>query len=334
MRIAIASFGQETSSFSPALTTLDTFRQYGLYEGQEVLRHCRGVPAVGGFLEVVDETIDWEPVPIIHGWAGAHGPLTPDTLAFFHDKTVSGLQSAGKIDVLYFALHGAGEAQNEPDTEGHLIEAARAVVGPDVPIVISLDHHANLTERMMRNCDALVAHRTQPHDQPDTGRLAGEMLVDIVRGNVVPTMAYRKIPLITHQEQFLTSRGPMKEWFDLACNIETRDGVVSASNFPMQPWLDVPEGGWATAVVTNGDQVSQNDAPKNSRERRGICAKLSWCRNPFHRQKQSDARKPPRRDSSSSPTRGTASSAVQQATARASWPKCSNRTSSPSPSFR
>ena len=79
------------------------------------------------------------------------------------------------------------------------------------------------------------------------------MLVDIVQGKIKPAMAYRKIPLITHQEQFLTSKGPMKEWFDLAREIETRNGVVSASNFPMQPWLDVPEGGWATAVVTNND---------------------------------------------------------------------------------
>ena len=253
MRIAIASYGQETSSFSPALTTLNTFRQYGLHEGQDVLTHCRGVASVGGFLETIDDAMDWEPVPIIHGWAGANGPLTPETLAFFHDRTVAGLKAAGPIDVLYFALHGAGEAQDEPDTEGHLLEAARAVIGQEVPIVISLDHHANLTDRMVRNCDALVAHRTQPHDQPDTGRLAGRMLVDIVQGKIKPAMAYRKIPLITHQEQFLTSKGPMKEWFDLAREIETRNGVVSASNFPMQPWLDVPEGGWATAVVTNND---------------------------------------------------------------------------------
>jgi microcystin degradation protein MlrC len=251
MRIAIASYGQETSSFSPALTTLDTFRQYGLYEGRDILTHCRGVASIGGFLETVDDAMDWEPIPIIHGWAGAHGPLTPETLAFFHDKVVAGLKAAGDIDILYFALHGAGEAQNEPDTEGHLLEAARAVIGPDIPIVISLDHHANLTERMVRNCNTLVAHRTQPHDQPDTGRLAGQMLVNIAQGKISPTMAYRKIPLITHQEQFLTSKGPMKEWFDLAREIETREGVVSASNFPMQPWLDVPEGGWAAAVVTH-----------------------------------------------------------------------------------
>ena len=120
MRIAIASYGQETSSFSPALTTLNTFRQYGLHEGQDVLTHCRGVASVGGFLETIDDAMDWEPVPIIHGWAGANGPLTPETLAFFHDRTVAGLKAAGPIDVLYFALHGAGEAQGRTGYRGAL----------------------------------------------------------------------------------------------------------------------------------------------------------------------------------------------------------------------
>jgi microcystin degradation protein MlrC len=75
-----------------------------------------------------------------------------------------------------------------------------------------------------------------------------------LRDETEPVMAWRKIPMITHQEQFLTARGPMKEWFDLGREMESRPGVLSTSNFPMQPWLDVPEGGWATAVVTDGDR--------------------------------------------------------------------------------
>jgi microcystin degradation protein MlrC len=98
-----------------------------------------------------------------------------------------------------------------------------------------------------------VAHRTQPHDPFDTGILAGRLLFAQLQGTIKPTMAWRKIPMITHQEQFLTSQGPMKAWFDLAREMETRPGVVSASTFPMQPWLDVPEGGWAASVVTNDD---------------------------------------------------------------------------------
>jgi microcystin degradation protein MlrC len=254
MRIALAKFGQETSSFSPVATTLDTFKLYGLYEGQDVVTKAKGVGALGGFLQAAEAArVDWTPVPLFSGWAGASGAITAETLKFFEDKLIAGLQAAKPVDAFFFDLHGAGQAENEPDTEGYLLAISREILGEHVPIIIALDHHANLTQLMVDNCDGLVAHRTQPHEPFDTGVQAGRMLFAQLRGDIKPTMAWQKIPMITHQEQFLTSHGPMKEWFDLAREMETRPGVVSASTFPMQPWLDVPEGGWAAAVVTNDD---------------------------------------------------------------------------------
>lgn len=254
MRIAIAKYGQETSSFSPVVTTLDTFKLYGLYEGQDVLDKAREVGAVGGFLDAAASLgVEWTPVPLFSGWAGASGPITAATIRFFEEKLVEGLHAARPVDAFFFDLHGAGQAENIPDTEGHLLAISREILGPDVPIIIALDHHANITQQMIDNCDALVGHRTQPHDPFETGQLAARMLFAQLRGAIKPVMAWRKIPIITHQEQFLTSHGPMKEWFDLAREMETRPGVVSASTFPMQPWLDVPEGGWAAVVVTNND---------------------------------------------------------------------------------
>jgi microcystin degradation protein MlrC len=124
-----------------------------------------------------------------------------------------------------------------------------------VPIVCPLDHHGNVTQRMMALMTGLVAHRTQPHLPFETGKLAAHQLFAILRGDIKPTVAWRKIPMLAHQEQFLTSGGPMKVWFDRAREYETMPGVVSVSPFPMQPWLDVPEGGWATVVITNNDQA-------------------------------------------------------------------------------
>lgn len=256
MRIAIASYGQETSSFSPIYTTLETFELYGLYEGDEILQRCREVGAIGGFINALEQaSLDWTPLPLIHGRAGANGPLTAATLDYFAAKIRTTLEAVQPIDAMYFALHGAAAAENEPDTEAHMLEVVRSIIGDAMPLVISLDHHANLTQRMVDAVDGLVGHRTQPHDQFETGALAGQMLLRLLRGEIKPVMAWRKIPLITHQEQFMTSHGPMKAWFDVGREMETRPGVVSTSNFPMQPWLDVPEGGWAVAVVTDGDQL-------------------------------------------------------------------------------
>jgi microcystin degradation protein MlrC len=254
MRIAIAKFGQETSTFSPVATTLDTFREFGIYEGDEMLTPAKSTGSIAGFLDTAKETgIDWTPLPLFRAWAGASGVITKDTLQFFEYKLRSGLESVLPIDAFYFDLHGAGQAENEPDTEGYLLHISRKILGDSIPIVIALDHHANITQLMIDNCDGLVGHRTQPHEPYETGYLAGKMLFDLLQGKTKLAMAWRKIPLITHQEQFLTSQGPMKVWFDLAREMETRTDVISVSPFPMQPWLDVPEGGWAAVVVTNND---------------------------------------------------------------------------------
>ncbi|MGY8730868.1 MAG: M81 family metallopeptidase [Pirellulales bacterium] len=257
LKIAIAQFGQETSSFSSTQTTLDTFKKFGLYEGDAFRQQGFDGGAVGGFMETGNKVdLAWEPIPIIRGWAGASGPLTDETLAYFVDKITDALKRADQVDALYLDLHGAAVAHSHSDCEGHLLQACRNVLGDSIPIVLALDHHANLTNAIVEHCDALVAHRTQPHHPWETGQLAAILLFDILQGKLTPTIAWKKIPLITHQEQFLTSpAGPMREWFELAREIESLAGVVSASTFPMQPWIDVPEGGWAVSVVTNNDMV-------------------------------------------------------------------------------
>lgn len=256
MRIAIAHIGQETGSFTPTPTTIDTFRSFGLYEGDDILHKMRTFGPIGGFLAAAEEEgVRYTPLPVIQAWGGAHGALTADTLLFLEEKLVSGLQRVLPVDGFFFSQHGAAAAENEPDVEGYLLAAARRVLGPDIPIVSPLDHHGNVTQRMIDLLDGLVAHRTQPHLPFGTGKLAAHQLFAILRGDLKPTLAWRKIPMLAHQEQFLTSGGPMKEWFDRARAYESQPGVVSVSPFPMQPWLDVPEGGWATVVITNHDQA-------------------------------------------------------------------------------
>ncbi len=254
MRIAIVHISQETGSFTPTPTTLATFQQFGLYEGAEILTKMQGAGSIGGFLAAAAETdLVFEPVPIIQAIGGASGPLTAEILAFLEEKLVTGLQNALPIDAFFFSQHGAAAAENEPDVEGYLLAAARRVLGPDVPIISPLDHHGNITARMMQHLDGLVAHRTQPHLPFETGKLAAELLFATLQGKVKPTMAWRKIPIITHQEQFLTSHGPMKLWFDQARAWEEAPAVLSVSPFPMQPWLDVLEGGWSVVAVTDND---------------------------------------------------------------------------------
>jgi microcystin degradation protein MlrC len=255
MRVAIANVTQETCSFTPTRTSIDAFRRYGLYEGAEILDKLRGIGTIGGFLDEADRLqVNYTPVPLLRASGGSSGPLTAATLDYLEERLTATLERALPVDGMFLGLHGAAAAENDPDVEGHLLAALRRILGPGVPIVSSFDHHGNVTQRMIDTLDGLVAHRTQPHSPYETGQLAARQLFAILRGELKPTIAWRKIPMLAHQEQFATARGPMKLWFDQARAYEAEPGVVSVSPFPMQPWLDVPEGGWATVVVTNDDQ--------------------------------------------------------------------------------
>lgn len=194
-------------------------------------------------------------MPIIRAQAVAGGRISTEAFEFFNRKIRQGLAQAGPIDGLHLQLHGACAADGVDDVEGAQLELCRSLLGPGVPIVLGLDHHANITRKMVELSSAIVGHRTQPHDPFDTGRIGADLMLKILFEGARPTMAWRKIPLLSHQEQFLTSQGPMKRWFDRARAMEADPRVLQASNYPMQPWLDVAEGGWATVVVTNQDKA-------------------------------------------------------------------------------
>ena len=259
MRIAVAEVAQETDSFSPLMADRADFEAYGLYFGDEILDRMRGVGPIGGFLEVAAEQSEpVEILPIIRAWGSAGGTITAETLDFLTERLVAGLKQSLPLDAVFLSLHGAAASTKDDDVEGHVLQAVRDVVGRDIPVVVAFDHHANITRRMVELADLLVGHETQPHDPPATGRKVARLLFQMLRGEIRPAVAWRKIPMITPQDQFLTSSGPMKEWFDLAREMEQRPKVLDVSPYPMQPWLDVAEGGWSVVVHTDNDAALAN----------------------------------------------------------------------------
>jgi microcystin degradation protein MlrC len=254
MRIGLICITQETNDFNPVPTRLSDFAAFGILEGEAMRRSGQAERSIGGYFDAVaDSGQEVETVPIIRATAVAGGRITREAFDFFAERIETGLRGAGKLDGLALQLHGACAAEGEDDVEGAQIELCRRILGPDVPIVLALDHHANITHRIVANADAIVGHRTQPHLPWETGKIGAELLFRVIGDEVKPGVAWRKIPLLSHQEQFLTDRGPMKIWFDRARAMEADPRVLQVAPFPMQPWLDVAEGGWSVTVTTDGD---------------------------------------------------------------------------------
>lgn len=270
MRIAVAEIAQETDSFSPLRAGLTEFESYGLYRGSDVFDRLQGAGPLGGLFEVAAAQLQpVEFVPLIRAWGGAGGPIEEAAFTQLKSELVTRLRAAGNVDAVFLALHGAASSESVDDAEGLVAAEVRKIVGERTPIVAPLDHHANLTRQKVATLDLLIGHETQPHDPIATGRKAARLLFSMLAGEIRPVRAWQKIPMITPQDQFLTAAGPMKEWFDRAREFERQPGVLDVSPYPMQPWLDVAEGGWAVVAHTDGD-------PALARQIASEMAALAW----------------------------------------------------------
>jgi microcystin degradation protein MlrC len=239
----------------PRPTTLEDFRRLVIARGAEVEKQFVGTHhEIGGFFEgLAAEGI--EAVPVFAARAVPSGTITAETLNALLGMMMEELGGAGKIDGLLVAPHGAGVSESQPDMDGYWLSLVRERVGPGMPIVCTLDPHANLTPRMVAACDATVAYRTNPHlDQRQRGIEAARLMGRQLRGEVRLAQAAAFPPVAINIERQLTSASPCRELYALADDILTRPGVLSDSVFLGFPYADVEEMGSAFVVVTNGDE--------------------------------------------------------------------------------
>ncbi|NQT58620.1 MAG: M81 family metallopeptidase [Bacteroidetes bacterium] len=255
LRIALAEISQETDTFNPILSVVKDFKKSTFLVGNEIVTKEISNDIPDGSRIFFSDKKDVKLLPVLMAKCVAGGKLKDEAVEYFKDTLVSGLQDCLPIDGLILSVHGATISESIDDVSGYLLAAAREVVGEDTLIVAPLDHHANITELILTTADFVVGHETQPHDLFGTGMKTALLMYDFLNNKkTLPVKAWVKIPMIAPQDQFLTSSGPMKEWFDMARRMEELAKVVSISLFPMQPWVDAQDGGWAAVVYTVGDE--------------------------------------------------------------------------------
>ena len=253
MRIAIASMLQESNTFSPVVTHYDDFSP--VFGRAALLRHDGKLTEMGGFIDVLKKSRA-EIIPACAAWAITANRLVRADFERLAGEFESSLRHA-RPDALLLAMHGAQTAAGEDDVEGFILQRARSILGPDRPIVLTLDLHANITRRMVDLASAIVGYHTYPHvDMFETGQKAARIMLRIVKGELQPRMAYRKLPLILQAERSQTSSGPMHKLITAAQDLERSGKAEAVSIFPVQPWMDIAEMGCAVVSVTNGDQRS------------------------------------------------------------------------------
>lgn len=253
MRVGVVALLQESNTFLPGRTTLAHFEESLLCEGEEVRRRMADAHhEIGGFFAGLDEE-GVEAVPIFAARALPYGVVDAAAFDELVRRMLAALDRAGPLDGLLVAPHGATVAENHPDADGHWLTRVRETVGPRVPVIGTLDLHANLSPKMLAACDALLAYRSNPHlDQRDRGVEAARLMARTLRREVRPVMAAAFPPLAANIERQATAEPHWKPLFDAAA---AETGALSVSFVHGFPYADVPEMGSSVIAVADGDRA-------------------------------------------------------------------------------
>jgi microcystin degradation protein MlrC len=254
MRLLIAMMKHETNTFSPVPTPLARF--HPLY-GEAAIRAFRGTgTGLGAYLDLAERERAEIVLPIAAG-APPSSPVEDKAYAHITD-TICEAVTCGGFDGIMLDLHGAMVTESLEDGEGQFLKRLRAI-DPKTPIAVSLDMHANLYDEIIKNATVVTGYRTYPHiDTYETARLAGEILLRTIRGEVNPVMAWGNVPMLPHVMRQGTDDHPNKG-LQHRCAAMNGDGALAASLFTGFPHADIANAGLSAVVVTDGDRKLAED---------------------------------------------------------------------------
>ncbi len=259
MKIAVASFSHETCTFCPKLTTIEDFEKGGVLYGRDVIEDSRGVSTyINGYIRAAEEE-GVELVGILSAaksWGGSSGSwLTKECFENYSNGIAEGLKAAGKLDGVLLALHGAMAVKEYPKPEAEIVHRARKAVGK-IPIMVTLDLHANEDHELTDVADAVFILKTYPHiDSLEIGVTAARCMIKTIRGELKPTVAIKKPGIITPSVFQGTSFYPTKNIYDKCRAWEAKEKDAYCVSVAMGfAYVDVPDVGATVIAVTNNNK--------------------------------------------------------------------------------
>lgn len=258
-RIAILGFDIESHRYAP-VSTREDFEDCCLAFTDDVLEASMLKPLLDrdgqGFGGVMTSLYNWEAVPILFGTAGAGGPCDANFFEEMKQKTTDWLRAAGDLDGVFIVGHGAGITTDSDDLDGDYYETVRRAVGPNVPIIATLDLHGNVTPKMVDSTDILIAFLTNPHvDMAERSAEAARLMDEMFRG-MKPTTSFIRVPLMTPQVTQLTAEG--QPYGDLIRFGQTHidETVANVSLLSGFAFNDTQHNGMSVLVTTRNDPMA------------------------------------------------------------------------------
>jgi microcystin degradation protein MlrC len=250
MRLVLAMLKHETNTFSPVVTDLARFAQWGLHYGDDaVAKYENTAMPLAAYLKLARAAGAEICVPVA-AEAMPGGRVTKEAFEALVAPILAAIEAG--CDGALLDLHGAMACAHTDDGEGELLARIRAL-RPDLPIAVTLDLHANLSEAMVKNCTAMIGYKTYPHvDMYDVALRVGQVVLDAMAGKCRPTMAWGRLPLLSQTLRQGTADQPMKRLQQMASDAEAT--VLCATVFGGFPMADIAIAGNSAIVVADGDR--------------------------------------------------------------------------------
>lgn len=260
MRIALLGMAHETNTFSRVPATYDEFLQTGFVRGQELVdEYKHSFHTNAGFLQAGDE-FGCEVVPLLYTHAGPIGTITKDAFDRIVGEMLQLLRDQGPWDGVFLGQHGAAVSEEFPDADGEVCRRVRELVGPDVPIGMNLDLHANVSQMMIENTTVTTFYRTNPHlDAKERALHCADLIVRTIKDEINPVQALEMPPVVINIVKQFTGEEPMLGVMRDAAEAESRPGIISTSVAEGYPYADVSEMGMSFLAVADGDAEAARD---------------------------------------------------------------------------
>jgi microcystin degradation protein MlrC len=250
-QVLTGGVSHETNTFCKVLTDLDKFRAGNLLRDNEIPAARRGTRTAMGATFEAAEKFGWS---LVHPIVANANPSGYVTTATYEALVAPMIEAADGVDGALLHLHGAMVTEAHEDGEGELLRRLRARLGPDAPIVVTLDLHGNITEAMAANANALIAVRTYPHiDHYERAWQGAELLERAMRGEIRPRTVIARRPMLRGLDGGRTQTGPMRELIDRGEALEREGRALVVSVCSGFTAADINDIGPSVTVTTDGD---------------------------------------------------------------------------------
>lgn len=263
MRFAILGISHETNTFSRVPATYEQFEKALILRGQQLVdQYAESEYTVAGYLQAAEE-LGFEAVPLMYAQTGPIGTITKDAYDRLSTEMLGMLRDQGPWDGVLICNHGAAVSEEFPDMDAEFTRSVREIVGPDVPVGVTLDMHANISKETVANTDVCVVWRTCPHlDTRQRGRKCAELIYRTVKGEINPVQFIEMPPMLVNIVKQFTGQEPMKGLVDDCFEANERPGILDTSIAEGYPYSDVEEMGMSWIAIADGDMENAKETAK------------------------------------------------------------------------